>query len=138
GIGLYRDFFVALLLCLPLLCWLLIVPNRWFGQKWHRALFMLAFFLFWTIQSFILMAEVFFFDEFRSRFNTVSVDYILYPHEVFINIWESYPVGIVAAICAAVGAGWVYGALKLTRGMWEEPVSSRAKAFWLGGAVAMV
>src|ERR1043166_1365789 len=94
AIGVYRDFFVALVLSLPLLCWLLIVPNHWFGKRWHRTLFMLAFFLFWTIQSFLFMAEFFFFDEFRSRFNTVSVDYIMYPHEVFVNIWESYPVAL--------------------------------------------
>ncbi len=138
GIGLYRDFFVGLALALPLLFWLLVARERWFAQRWHRILFCGGFFLFWTVQVFLLMAEFFFFDEFRSRFNTVSVDYILYPHEVFVNIWDSYPVGKVAVLCAALGAAWVYAGLKLTRGMWERPLPARVKGIGFGGALALV
>jgi phosphoglycerol transferase MdoB-like AlkP superfamily enzyme len=138
GIGLYRDFFVGLALSLPLLAWLLILPNDWFGKAWHRALILFAFFLFWTIQSFSFMAEVFFFEEFRSRFNTVSVDYIMYPHEVFVNIWDSYPVARVGILCCILGAAWVWGALKFSHGMWEAPVRRRTRFALLAGAVAVV
>ena len=137
GIGLYRDFFVALAFSIPLLLWLLFVPNPWFGKTWHRALLIFCFFLFWTIQSFSFMAEFFFFEEFRSRFNTVSVDYIMYPHEVFINIWDSYPVLKVALLCALLGAGWVFAALTFSRGMWDTPVPLRRRFVLLAGAVAV-
>ena len=54
---------------------------------------------FWVVQVFQLAADYFFFEEFRSRFNTVAVDYLIYPHEVFINIWDSYPVAWVLFGC---------------------------------------
>jgi phosphoglycerol transferase MdoB-like AlkP superfamily enzyme len=41
------------------------------------------------------VVEIFFFDEFNARFNFIAVDYLIYPHEVFVNIWDSYPVGRV-------------------------------------------
>ncbi|HWB03388.1 MAG TPA: LTA synthase family protein [Verrucomicrobiales bacterium] len=58
---------------------------------------------------FLLISEWYFFDEFDSRFNTVAIDYLLYTHEVFTNIWESYPVsGIIAACCIGGGLlSWV-------------------------------
>ena len=105
---------------IPLLFWMLIVPDRRFGARWHRVLFLGGCFVFWFVQIFLLFVEFFFFDEFKSRFNTVAVDYLLYPREVFINIWESYHVGVVLArlrgpepglavrgepaVCADVGA----------------------------------
>jgi phosphoglycerol transferase MdoB-like AlkP superfamily enzyme len=136
-IGIYRDFFVGLLLVIPLLLWFLLIRNRWFGQKWHRVLLAGGLFLFWTFQSFSFIAEFFFFEEFRSRFNTVSVDYIMYPHEVFINIWDSYPVATVAGVCGFVGAAWVFTALKLTRAMWGTSVDCRIRGLYLGGALAL-
>ena len=71
----------------------------------------LGLFLFWFVQVFLLMAEYYFFDEFRSRFNTVAVDYLLYPHEVFINIWDSYPVPalISAWLLSPRGSWWRSG-----------------------------
>src|SRR5206468_7657863 len=102
--GFHRDVFAALALAVPLLVWFLIVPNRWFTARWHRLLVGGGFFLFWAVQAFSFAAEYYFFEEFRSRFNTVAVDYVVYPHEVFINIRESYPFGTVVAACAAFGA----------------------------------
>lgn len=60
------------------------------------------FFVFWFLMVFLLAAEFFFFEEFQSRFNTVAINYLLYPHEVFVNIWESYPVVVVVALVALV------------------------------------
>ena len=101
-IGLHLDFFVALVLTLPLFVWLAIVPTRWLGMTWHRFLLRAGLLLFWTLQLFGLVTEFYFFQEFNARFNTVAVDYLLYPYEVFINIWDSYPV--VPAILACLGA----------------------------------
>ncbi len=46
--------------------------------------------------------EFFFFDEFDARFNFVAVEYLIYPHEVFVNIWQSYPVAKVLIASAAL------------------------------------
>ena len=136
-IGLHRDACVALLLLLPLVFWFFILPNRWFVATWHRALIWSACFVWWLVACFLLMAEFFFFDEFRSRFNTVAVDYILYPTEVFINIWDSYPVVTVAVICAALSAAWVRLASRLFQEMWLD-LSPPGKRFaWLAGTVAL-
>src|SRR6266513_2037206 len=76
----------------------------WFFRR--LILFLGVSFLFWFIEIFLLFVEYFFFDEFRSRFNTVAVDYLLYPQEVFINIWDTYPVVWVVAACLLVSVLW--------------------------------
>ena len=135
--GLHRDFFAALMETIPLLCWMLIVPDRSFGAVWHRVLFLGGCFVFWFVHSFMLFTEFFFFDEFKARFNTVAVDYVLYPREVFVNIWESYHVGIVLAVCAAMSLGWLLAASRLFNQMWERPFPAKARLFHLAAAVAL-
>ena len=106
--GFHRDIFMALVETIPLLAWMWIIPDRRFGSLLHRLLFIGASFVFWFVQIFLLFVEFFFFDEFKSRFNTVAVDYLLYPREVFINIWESYHVGLVLAVCLLLSLGWLF------------------------------
>ena len=100
--GFRRDFFAALVEVIPLLLWLLVVPEGWFRARWHRMLFWIATFVAFYTQIFLLFVEFFFFEEFKSRFNTVAVDYLLFPYEVFVNIWDSYHVGIFVTICAVL------------------------------------
>jgi phosphoglycerol transferase MdoB-like AlkP superfamily enzyme len=121
-IGFHLDVYVALLFTLPLLFWFWIVPARWFRAKWHRRLFAVGFFLFWTVEVFLLIAEFYFFDEFKSRFNTVAVDYLLYPHEVFINIWDEYPVVLIVLLCTACAAAWLWLAQRWFGRMWSAEV----------------
>jgi len=136
-VGLHRDAYVALLLILPLLFWFFILPNRWFMATWHRALFRFACFVWWFVEIFALMAEFFFFEEFRSRFNTVAVDYVLYPTEVFINIWDSYPVITVLIICAALSLAWVWIANRFFREMWLDLSPLRKRFGWLVAVAAL-
>jgi phosphoglycerol transferase MdoB-like AlkP superfamily enzyme len=135
--GLHRDFFAALMETIPLLCWMLIIPDRAFGAVWHRVLFLGGCFVFWFVHSFMLFTEFFFFDEFKARFNTVAVDYVLYPREVFVNIWESYHVGIILAVCAAVSLGWLFAASRLFNQMWERPFTAKSRLLHLAAAVAL-
>jgi phosphoglycerol transferase MdoB-like AlkP superfamily enzyme len=137
-IGFHMDIFVALLLCLPLITWLAILPDRWFRATWHRLLFKFVFFFFWVIQIFFLFAEYYFFEEFKSRFNTVAVDYLLYPHEVFTNIWQDYPVAKIVTVCCIGAIGLLFLIHKITRPIWDTPTSRKQRALvWLG-AVAIV
>src|SRR5262249_35504477 len=131
------DSLVALWLTLPLTFWLLLAPARWFSARWHRALFWTACALLWAVQSFLLFAEYFFFEEFKSRFNTVAVDYVLYPQEVFINIWQSYHVGIVLAVCAALGVVWIFTAKRLFAGFWPGPSSIPPRWLRLAAGAAL-
>jgi phosphoglycerol transferase MdoB-like AlkP superfamily enzyme len=135
--GFHRDLFAALAETIPLLCWMLIVSDRRFGATWHRVLFLGGCFAFWFVQVFLLFVEFFFFDEFRSRFNPVAVDYLLYPTEVFINIWQSYHVGVVLALCLVMSLGWLFAASRLFGQMWERPFPAKSRLLHLAAAVAL-
>lgn len=87
----------------PFLLWLTLLPDRWLRARWHRGL-VLALMASWaSLAIFLTFVEYFFFDEFNARFNTVAVDYLIYPHEVFVNIWESYPVASIGTACLVAG-----------------------------------
>ncbi|HEY2083105.1 MAG TPA: LTA synthase family protein [Verrucomicrobiae bacterium] len=126
-IGFHQDFLVALGMTLPLFFWIWIVPARWFGSWPHRILFVFGFFVFWTIEVFLLFVEYYFFDEFKSRFNTVAVDYLTAPKEVAGNIWESYPVVLIVAVCIVISLAWLALALFYFRQMWFQPVRARSR-----------
>ncbi len=95
AIGTGFDIIVALSLCAAFVWWLVVLPQRWHQSRWHRALVWAGFSV--TLFGLLYMGavEYFFFDEFDSRFNFVAVEYLVYPHEVFVNIWQSYRVGQV-------------------------------------------
>src|ERR1017187_1446565 len=135
--GFHRDLFAALAETVPLLFWMLIVPDRQFGATWHRVVLIGGSYVFWLVQIFLLFVEFFFFDEFKSRFNTVAIDYLLYPTEVFTNIWESYHVGVVLAICLVLSLGWLFAASRLFGPMWERPFPAKARLLHLVAAVAL-
>jgi len=126
-IGFHQDFFIALGMTLPLWFWVLIFPERWFGKWPHRILFIFGFFIFWTVEVFLLFVEFYFFDEFKSRFNTVAVDYLTAPNEVAGNIWESYPVVLIVSICVLISIAWLVVALIYFRQMWFQPVRLRLR-----------
>jgi phosphoglycerol transferase MdoB-like AlkP superfamily enzyme len=125
--GLQRDAFMACCEVLPLLVWFAIVPNGQFGSRWHRILFSIGFFVWVYAQLFLLVVEFFFFEEFKSRFNTVAVDYLLYPYEVFVNIWESYHVGIFLAGCFVLAMVALALVSKLLPELWSRPFPARAR-----------
>lgn len=133
--GFYRDVFVGLLFSLPLFFYLWVVPLRLWKARWHR-------YVFWGVGAalvfivlFLMVTEYYFFEEFKSRFNTVAVDYLLYPHEVFVNIWESYHTGLVIVLVAAVTAGWLWVAARRFAPMWEQVGSRRTRGMAFGAAV---
>ena len=136
--GFYRDLFAALLGTIPLLGWMFIIRERSFlNARWHLIVFLLSSIVFAFVQVFLLFVEFFFFDEFKSRFNTVAVDYVYYPREVFINIWESYHVGIIIALCLFLGLCWLFAASKLFTSLWERPFSAKARLLLLVGAIGL-
>lgn len=126
-IGFQQDFLVALGTTLPLLFWLWILPERLFGKWPHRIIFVFGFFVFWSVEIFLFFVEYYFFDEFKSRFNTVAVDYLTAPKEVAGNIWESYSVVPIVAICVVLSIAWLVVALVYFRQMWFQPVRARAR-----------
>jgi len=135
--GLQRDIFVGTLLVLPLLFYLWVLPESIWRRRWHRYLFWSAGAVVVFLLLFSMVTEYFFFEEFKSRFNTVAVDYLIYPHEVFVNIWESYHTGIVIAVLAVITACWVWFVSRRFAPMWDQTVSRRSRAVALGIAVVL-
>jgi phosphoglycerol transferase MdoB-like AlkP superfamily enzyme len=135
--GFQRDLFMALVFSLPWLGWFVILRDRAFGEAWHRWLFTAASFGFIAWQIFQLAIEYYFFEEFRSRFNTVAVDYLIYPHEVFVNIGESYPVIPIVSACLILGVAWTWLARRLCRPMWNDPAPLGKRFFHFVGALAL-
>lgn len=99
AVGLHLDLVTGVILSAPIALWAYLrkLPPWREGRMLKRVLITLS--IVWSLGIFSLAAEAFFFEEFHSRYNTVAVDYIIYPHEVFINIWDSYPVAWVIAGC---------------------------------------
>ena len=100
--GLINDAVILIFLNIPGTIYLTFLPDRIVQKKWHLVCFCLLIFL--SIFGLIYLAgvEFFFFQEFDSRFNLVAVDYLIYPHEVLVNIWESYPVGRIILLDAVL------------------------------------
>ncbi|HEX9180775.1 MAG TPA: sulfatase-like hydrolase/transferase [Burkholderiales bacterium] len=101
AIGLGYDLVTALYAFAPFALYLWLVPDRFYRSRWHSTVIYLGSFLTLFGLLYLGAVEYFFFDEFDGRFNFVAVDYLIYPHEVFVNIWDSYPVGRVLAVVAA-------------------------------------
>jgi len=91
-VGAVNDLVALVFLNLPASLYLGLVPDRLARSRWHRRLFAVIIFLSLFGLIYLAQVEFFFFDEFDARFNLVAVDYLIYPREVLINIWESYPV----------------------------------------------
>ncbi len=102
GFGFLNDLVEALYILLPFGLYLILSPQQLYNSKIGR-LGMLG--LLWALlfgMFYLDAVQFFFFQEFDARFNLVAVDYLIYPHEVFVNIWQSYPVGRVLLFMAAV------------------------------------
>ncbi|MDB6067546.1 MAG: sulfatase [Pedosphaera sp.] len=135
-VGLHLDVFSALLFCLPLMLWLAILPDKIFRARLHRCFFESAFCLLWAVQIFLLIAEYYFFDEFKSRFNTVAVDYLLYPTEVFGNIRDVYPLGLILGFCCGAGIVLLAASHKLAKPVWNTPTTGKRRMASFVGVLA--
>jgi phosphoglycerol transferase MdoB-like AlkP superfamily enzyme len=106
--GLVYDLAATLYLFAPLALYLVVAAERWYRARWHAVV--LSNLVTLTVFGLLYLGavEFFFFDEFDSRFNFIAVQYLIYPHEVFVNIWDSYPVGRVVALAAAAAGAIVW------------------------------
>ena len=104
GFGICNDLVEALYLLFPLTLYLALAPQRFYNSKVGRAGMVIFLWVIIFAMFYLNAVEFFFFQEFDGRFNLVAVDYLIYPHEVFINIWQSYPVGRVMLFMATIGS----------------------------------
>lgn len=108
--GFVFDVVAAAMVLLPAAIYFALFPNRWIGKRFDRIFTYFFFGLTVFIFVFSFFAEVTFWEEFRSRFNFIAVDYLIYTHEVLANIQESYPLplligGVLVATLLVVYVG---------------------------------
>ena len=125
--GFQRDLLMAMWFAVPLTAYLYLLPERIWSHRWHRRLFWAVGGIGMFLYLFLLVVEFFFFEEFRSRLNTVAVDYLIYPQEVFVNIWESYHTGWILAGCLVAAGGWLWLSVRLYGPMWTVPAPQRLR-----------
>lgn len=89
--GMFFDVGVVSFIVFPGILYLLLFPNKYIGTLADRILIYFFFSLTILILVFVFFAEITFWEEFRTRFNFIAVDYLIYTHEVISNIQESYP-----------------------------------------------
>jgi phosphoglycerol transferase MdoB-like AlkP superfamily enzyme len=107
--GTVNDAVEALYLLAPLAFYLLLAPDRWCRAAPGRMLLGLGTAVTIGALLYLAVAEYFFFEEFDARFNLVAFDYLAYPTEVFVDIWEAYPVArvLLATALLAVSGTWI-------------------------------
>tara|TARA_B100000809_G_scaffold196653_1_gene196164 strand:+ start:5128 stop:7089 length:1962 start_codon:yes stop_codon:yes gene_type:complete len=96
--GLFFDLGTLSFFLLPYTLYLFALPNKLHGSKLDKIITNFAFFIGSLIFVFSTFAEFTFWEEFRTRFNFIAVDYLVYTNEVVGNINESYPLPILLSI----------------------------------------
>ena len=104
AVGLLFDLVTTLNLFALFALYLVLVPGRIYDSRAHRWLLAGMFSLVVFGLIYLGAVEYFFFDEFNSRFNLIAVEYLIASQEVFVNIWQSYPVARVMLASFALTA----------------------------------
>jgi len=120
-LGAVNDTVEAVYLLAPLSLYLLLMPQRWMQWRVHGWLLGAGALLMIYGMLYLLAVEYFFFEEFDARFNLVAVNYLMYGHEVLINIRDSYPV-------TEVLVGNAFVSLVLLRLVWPHLREARPVA----------
>ncbi|MEJ0085828.1 MAG: LTA synthase family protein [Pseudomonadota bacterium] len=138
--GAISDGVQALYLLAPFALFLALLSDRWRASRAVNAGIVVGAFLWMFGLTFVAVAEYFFFEEFDSRFNLVSVDYLMYPTEVVGDIRSEYPVFTVLVAGAALAAVMVLLLRRQLRAGAALPVTRKQRfgALALYAAVAAV
>lgn len=103
--GIVHDALATAIVLCPVAVTACLLPVGWLARPRVLAGILWIAYAVMVFEAFI---EYFFFEEFNARFNNIAVDYVLYPHEVVGNVFESYNVPLFAglALCAAALITW--------------------------------
>lgn len=131
ALGLVRDTGIAVILLTPLF-WLLAAWRKPWNSRLVRGVVHALVAAGVCTFVFASVAELFFWDEFDSRFNGIAINYLVFPREVIGNIRESFNVDLYLPIVGLVGLGlwWlVYRAIaKAMSGRVQRPGFTLATA----------
>ncbi len=106
--GLVFDIGAVTYISLPAIVYYVLLPNRWIGSWADRALVWSFTSLTIFVLVFTFFAELTFWDEFKTRFNFIAVDYLIYTHEVVANINQSYPLPLLIGGVLLITSGVLF------------------------------
>lgn len=101
--GVVDDAGSALSLGAPFLFGLYALAPLW-RRRWARAAAHALLYALLCVLSFTEIAEMFFWNEFDSRFNSIAVNYLLFPREVIGNLRESFNLPLLLPIVFTIAA----------------------------------
>lgn len=101
-VGVLFDVMAGLTALLPLVVLVSVFRARWLNR---RALRLTLYATGSFVVCFDVFVQFFFFEEYSARYNHLALDYLMYPDEVFGNIFASYNVPLFVGIAAAMAAG---------------------------------
>ena len=133
GVGLFYDIVTMIYFAIPIVFYLIFVPDKLFRSKFHKPFLYLLFFAAIYLLIFTAAAEYVFFDEFGTRFNFIAVDYLIYTRELMNNMKESYPlvplfggIALASLFVFFVIRKWLDASIKLPSRLGE-----RVKQGWI-------
>jgi phosphoglycerol transferase MdoB-like AlkP superfamily enzyme len=133
--GLVYDSFATSILLAPAALLLAGLRLRLLAKDSFRALLLGVFY---STLLFDAAVEYSFFEEFSARYNHIALDYLIYPTEVFTNIWESYDVPLVVGLSIALGSLGAFLVSRRMRGAEFEGLPWDARWRALAAVLALV
>ncbi len=111
--GLFFDIGTISYFSLFYALYLLIFPIKLNGSVLDKVITYCSFSLGIIILLFSFFAEFTFWEEFKSRFNFIAVDYLIYTYEVIENINESYPLPYLIGAIILLALLVIFSAYKI-------------------------
>jgi len=134
--GLFFDLGSVAFVTLPATIYYAVLPNKWIGSWADKVLVWFFTGLTVFILVFSFFAEITFWEEFRTRFNFIAVDYLIYTHEVAANINESYPLPLLIAGVLATTACILF--IFYRQGAFAQTFSAKATLKYRGAVLGGV
>ena len=136
--GLSYDFaYLAYFLGLPVI-YIWVIPQKWWRHPLQRFLLTGFLTLVTCLAWFTVIAEYLFWQEFSTRFNFISVDYLIYTTEVIDNIVQSYPLWKIGGAVLAATVLTLAGFFRIGLMNWQEKPESCGWKIPLAAAVAVL
>lgn len=138
AVGFIMDCLTGLFIFAFLSVWRLLCPTRMLRHWSGRLLGFVWLYAGLFVLLSTAVAEWLFWQEFSSRFNFISVDYMVYRREVTDNISESYPLPLI--VCAVAGVSLLISLVWLgaSRGMMVAQSWRRRAAVAFAAIVASI
>ncbi len=137
--GMFYDIGTVSFIAIPSIIYYFIFPDKWIGSWLDKTLVWFFTSLTIFILVFTFFAEITFWDEFKTRFNFIAVDYLIYTHEVVANIQQSYPLPIlIFGVLALTGIIlFVFYKLKIIENTFKSKSSIKDRTIMLASTIVI-